>query len=840
MRRSFAGSCETPVTCTKGSATRILAIRMALACALALLCDGAWPASAHEGHGGIAPVRREMRVGAERWLIALGVAPADPVVGEELRIEVKATELSGEVGLIARPVSGDRVRVVVDGTNVGLRVAQTPGVSAASYQAGAAGQHQLVVEIRSGGVTGRETFSVTVHPGPVQRLRPFVVAAFLLASVLGVAMMWRRRRPVAVSDSRLPLAWIAGAGISVIAIVLIGSFAITPILAERLLPGRQPPAIDWIADARTAIEGIPDVSETTLLPASTDAFDATAMISGRVVASPDRVTDVTVPMAGRVLPLEHDHVGVGQRVAKGQKLALLQPTYIMHDALHLINQRWPILQSMSGAKLRMLEADMTAARLKLAQTDQAVSLNEVQAAEAAAAAAKSEFERWNRTLEMHDHQITDDQPTRIDLTAPIGGEIAAANFTQGQLVYEGDLLFTVVDLNVVWVEARVPERWVSRFRGRTADFMTSAYPSLTFTGRLQRVAAQIDPDTRTLSHFYAVDNPSKRLRIGMLVNVPLPADASGAPATAPLSARHDPAASPSPSANNVPPATSTNGGVVPTSGDAANRQMRTVLGRVRPKPELIAQVVSPIWGRMEFAEKPLSIGEVVHKGQPLVRLILQLSADERYAMEARHVELTSAVEVAQARQRQRELEYRRAIALLKSEPTNRFRQQQVESLERLFKAASEEQVLFERQERAFQTVRQRRDPRITIVEAPISGVITELDVKPGQLNPTGEFRKLCTIVDLSRVWIEADVYEGDIGSVLDGTDAAYALADSTVRQPLSRPVAVLPSIDEKTRTGKVIYELANPDGRLRLGMAVHILYAASGQANAGKRHGSGF
>ena len=192
----------------------------------------------------------------------------------------------------------------------------------------------------------------------------------------------------------------------------------------------------------------------------------------------------------------------------------------MHDALHLINQRWSLLVSTTDAKRRLLEADMTVERMKLAEDDKVVSLREVQMAELAATGAKQEYERWSRTLGMHDVQIKDDQPARMVITSPINGEIAVANFTQGQLVYEGGPLFTVVDLTTVWVEVKVPERFVPKFREQeTLEFVSSAFPSRVFRGKLQRIAAQVDPAARTLSHFYSVENPQRLLRIGMLVSV---------------------------------------------------------------------------------------------------------------------------------------------------------------------------------------------------------------------------------------------------------------------------------------------------------------------------------
>ena len=790
------------------SAIGMFAVRAARIGVVALVCTGGWRASAHEGHGGVAPILRELSVGAERWRIGLGVVPPDPVAGEALHIEIKANPVGADGVPSEKPVASDRIRLVVDGTSVALRTAETPGVLVATHTVDSAGPYQLVVEVRSGDLTRREAFPVTVRPGPAQRLRPFVIVALVLLSGMGTGVLWRRWRP----SARLPVGWIAAAATASVAIVVLASMTVTPILARRFMPERQPLVVDWVTDTRTVIAGSaapPEVTGTAWLPSAATGFEAAVVVAGRVVPPPDRVAEVRVPFPGRILPLESDQVSVGRYVTKGQKLAILQPTYIMHDALHLINQRWPILASTIESKWRMLETEATAARLNLALADKAVSLSELQAAEAAASAAKQEYERWSRTLAMHDVQIQDNQKSRIELKTPISGEVAAANFTQGQLVYEGSPLFTVVDLGTVWIEAKVPERLVSRFRGAAPEFLTPAYLPMTFRGRLQRIAPQVDAETRTLSHFYLVDNSQKRLRLGMLVSVRLPAPGGSVAKTV---------------MTNVGVSTF---GTPPT----APAQRRSVLGEVRAKPERTAQVVSPIWGRMEFADKPLAVGDVVRKGQSLVRLILELNADERYLMEARKVELQSALGIARTRKTQSELAYKRSITLMKADPRSKLRQQQVVSAETQFKTAGEDQDLLERQVRAFDAVIARRDPRVTLVEAPIAGVITELDVAPGQLNPTGEFRKLCTIVDLSRVWVEANIYERDIGDILHGTQAFYALSESGDLHPLGRPVAVLPWIDEKTRTATVLYELPNPGGQLRLGMTVQIVYETTGQTN---------
>ncbi len=481
---------------------------------------------AHGGHGGVQPVARELRVGDQTWRASVGVLPQDPVAGEEVRIEVKAEALRG--AKVERVATPQEVRARVDDTRVDLRAADTSGVLGGHYQATVAGQHVIVVEVRTTAGVGRQEYPLQIRTGPAARLRPFVAGTLALLAAAFVLVGWQRRQQAARGGS--PATWLAGAAVGAVAIVALGTVAIVPLLARQFLPEREPAAIDWETDtpeqgtgdktSRVVTPGSPATPGSPVTPATPDTPDEVgATITGRVVSAPGAVADVIVPMPGRVVAVDTQPVTIGRKVSAGQTLVMLQPTYILHDAVHLIQQRWPILQSQIDANRGMLEAQATSDRLKLVFEQQAVSLAEVQAAAAAAAVAKQEYEKWDRTLAMHDEQIRDDQPARTLIRAPIGGEIAAARFTQGQIVYEGDPLFTIVDLNTVWVEVKVPERFASRFRDEDVELVAPAFPDLRWQGRLQRVAAQVDPETGTLSRFYAVENHRKLLRIGMIVGV---------------------------------------------------------------------------------------------------------------------------------------------------------------------------------------------------------------------------------------------------------------------------------------------------------------------------------
>jgi RND family efflux transporter MFP subunit len=102
------------------------------------------------------------------------------------------------------------------------------------------------------------------------------------------------------------------------------------------------------------------------------------------------------------------------------------------------------------------------------------------------------------------------------------------------------------------------------------------------------------------------------------------------------------------------------------------------------------------------------------------------------------------------------------------------------------------------------------------VPAPIDGVVTERLANVGA--NVDSATKLFTIVDLSNVWIVADVYERDLHRVREGVRATVT-ATAYPDRPLEGRVSYIdPQLNATTRTAKVRIEVANPRGDLRLGM----------------------
>ncbi len=97
--------------------------------------------------------------------------------------------------------------------------------------------------------------------------------------------------------------------------------------------------------------------------------------------------------------------------------------------------------------------------------------------------------------------------------------------------------------------------------------------------------------------------------------------------------------------------------------------------------------------------------------------------------------------------------------------------------------------------------------------SPIAGVVTKKDVVGGMKLEEGAMPY--EIVDLSRVWVLADIYEIDLHRVRVGMPAKLALKAYPNRTFEGAAAFVDPVLDPKTRTAKLRLEFANPSGELK-------------------------
>jgi Cu(I)/Ag(I) efflux system membrane fusion protein len=110
------------------------------------------------------------------------------------------------------------------------------------------------------------------------------------------------------------------------------------------------------------------------------------------------------------------------------------------------------------------------------------------------------------------------------------------------------------------------------------------------------------------------------------------------------------------------------------------------------------------------------------------------------------------------------------------------------------------------------------------IAAPASGFIIEKNVVEGASVDAG--MRLYRIASLTKVWIEAQVYEGDLAHLRAGQAATVALDYLPGRTYDAKVAYVYPYLDPQTRTAKVRLELANKDLDLKPGMFASVTLGA--------------
>ncbi len=257
------------------------------------------------------------------------------------------------------------------------------------------------------------------------------------------------------------------------------------------------------------------------------------------------------------------------------------------------------------------------------------------------------------------------------------------------------------------------------------------------------------------------------------------------------------------------------------NGDPAGFQIGSgdqYLGEIIPKPDLIVKVVANMWGKI-YLEEGVHEGARVKKDQPLARTVLELPALERLPLNDRTIDIQEHLDIAKEKARLALVDYRRAVEIAK---TNPYYEAEAERRKKVYNTALKSLQIATQQNQRQLGVIKRRDPRTVIIKSPLDGYIDEIYVVPGDINSDGEFRELLTVIDLSTVWVQANIYEKDLEAFRDAPDALIvteAYPDETFH---GRFQTLGSEIDPETRTIPVYYEIANPGDKLKAGLRVRL------------------
>ncbi len=113
-----------------------------------------------------------------------------------------------------------------------------------------------------------------------------------------------------------------------------------------------------------------------------------------------------------------------------------------------------------------------------------------------------------------------------------------------------------------------------------------------------------------------------------------------------------------------------------------------------------------------------------------------------------------------------------------------------------------------------QALEENREPKKTLtLYSPFTGHVLEKMVNKGQFVDAG--MALFKIADLSVVWLIADIYEYELPAIRLGQAATIRMAYFPGESFTGKAIYIYPTLDPQTRTARVRYEFANPQGKLK-------------------------
>lgn len=233
-------------------------------------------------------------------------------------------------------------------------------------------------------------------------------------------------------------------------------------------------------------------------------------IPGRVQFNRNRLAHITPLSAGIV---QQVHVQPGEKVARGDLLAQIATPEIASLRAQLL-----------AAQARQAQTEATYLREKDLLDRGISSRQEFQQAEAEFREAQSAAEQYRQQLLNYgltatelEHLVRDGLSSAIlHLRAPFAGTVVEVNTAGGEAVTAGAPLFTVADLDSLWIELSVPERYLyqSQFDA-SVQARFNGLPGKVFTGKIFQAGAVVDERTRTLKVLAEMKNPQHRLKVGM-------------------------------------------------------------------------------------------------------------------------------------------------------------------------------------------------------------------------------------------------------------------------------------------------------------------------------------
>jgi RND family efflux transporter MFP subunit len=210
-------------------------------------------------------------------------------------------------------------------------------------------------------------------------------------------------------------------------------------------------------------------------------------------------------------------------------------------------------------------------------------------------------------------------------------------------------------------------------------------------------------------------------------------------------------------------------------------------------------------------------GTLVHQGQLLAEVEQIYSAPEQVQLDIGEKSAIGAAQEAKAALEAAVAEYQRSQNLFQAKIGSRKR---LDDAKAAWLQAQSRYETARGQQKSYHAAitPSGRSPKRFPLTAPIAGVIVQADITAGQQVDTTT--PLFTIADLSTVWVEAPIFEGDLARIERNSEATIRSVSDEGTVWTGKPIYAGEVVDPLKRTANLLYAVDNAAGRLKLGMSV--------------------
>lgn len=240
-------------------------------------------------------------------------------------------------------------------------------------------------------------------------------------------------------------------------------------------------------------------------------LNITIQSNGKIIPTAKGKAEIYSPLPGKIV--QGSIPVIGMAVSRGRNLLRIEQTLAVQDKLSIANEKFKAESDYEQATKdyeRLKDLEGVTAQKDLISAEIRLSASE-------------------KTLDYYEGLLSGNNIVNnyFNIASPITGVIVESNISVGEQVDPSKKLFTIIDVNSLWVEADVYESDISRLQNLSkANITVQTFPEEIFEGNLVNIGNIVDEKTRTVKVIFLVNNKKHLLKVGMFADINIETDNS--------------------------------------------------------------------------------------------------------------------------------------------------------------------------------------------------------------------------------------------------------------------------------------------------------------------------